>query len=88
MSEECFVIIIELNCIVVCIVYMSVHFGHGMVGCSVTRKISQYLGEVLEDTSPTRDKLLENLKINDGRGCCCLSGLTLVIGDVVVVYLA
>ncbi|KAL8559350.1 hypothetical protein ACOMHN_045070 [Nucella lapillus] len=32
---------------------------------SITRKIAQYLGEVLEDTTPTRDKLLENLKIND-----------------------
>ncbi|XP_076472123.1 V-type proton ATPase subunit C 1-A-like [Babylonia areolata] len=32
---------------------------------SVTRKIAQYLGEVLEDTTPTRDKLVENLKIND-----------------------
>ncbi|XP_076450881.1 V-type proton ATPase subunit C 1-B-like [Babylonia areolata] len=32
---------------------------------SVTRKIAQYLGEVLEDTTPTRDKLLDNLKIND-----------------------
>ena len=37
-----------------------------LVGFSVTRKIAQYLGEVLEDTTPTRDKLLENLKINDG----------------------
>ena len=35
---------------------------------SVTRKIAQYLGEVLEDTTPTRDKLIENLKINDGSG--------------------
>lgn len=32
---------------------------------SVSRKIAQYLGEVLEDTTPTRDKLIENLKIND-----------------------
>lgn len=32
---------------------------------SITRKIAQYLGEVLEDTTPTRDKLIDNLKIND-----------------------
>ncbi|KAK7099515.1 V-type proton ATPase subunit C-like isoform X2 [Littorina saxatilis] len=32
---------------------------------SVSRKIAQYLGDVLEDTTPTKDKLVENLKIND-----------------------
>lgn len=31
----------------------------------ISRKIAQYLGEVLEDTSPGRDKLIENLKVND-----------------------
>lgn len=30
---------------------------------SVTRKVAQYLGDVLEDK---RDKLRENLKVNDG----------------------
>ena len=56
------------------------------VAYSVTRKIAQYLGEVLEDTTPTRDKLIENLKINDGRGTfACSHDLRLCVSLVVCV---
>lgn len=49
-----------------CSLCWSVFTSHPEIGCSVVKKVAQYMADVLEDS---RDKVQENLLANGGNLC-------------------